>query len=81
MRIEPQRGDCYTKHGIDVIVHFVERGEVYGVKYRQGGSDASLFLPPDEWEIPADCLGTFRMPLNEFLTAVADARKGSRHDE
>lgn len=74
MSVKITPGTCYTKHGVDVIVHFLKDGQVFGVKYREGGSDASLFLPPDEYEIPADFLGTFRMPIVEFQAAVQDAR-------
>jgi hypothetical protein len=66
----PRAGDVATKNGIEVIVHFVRDGQIYGVRYREGASDESL-----QWgEIPEGCLGTFRAPLSDWYEGVRDAK-------
>lgn len=67
-----QPGDSYTKSGKTFTIQFVERGQVFGVMYREG------FGCPDDWdgteaEFPDGYLGNYRMTIAEFEKAIVGA--------
>lgn len=70
---EPIPGTSYTRNGIQFTVQFVERGCVYGVRYRADVALEEINAAIDAGREPPGYLGNCRISLEDFDSEVAGA--------